>query len=218
MNAHGTQANTESGGLGSYSRDESPTSIHDRTRPLLAEIHIGMEAVLDLSFITPTLACGARFPIDRALQLADELSIRRVVDLRREEKDDEAALTRYGLRLLHLPTEDRCAVSERSLDEGVAWVVEGLHRGERVYVHCQHGVGRSALLTLCVLAHEGHAPLASLELCKDARAAISPSPAQLEALLRYLARPEIRREAWGELPSFDELAAVAYRHLRWKAG
>jgi protein-tyrosine phosphatase len=179
---------------------------------------LDMEELLDLSWITPSLACGARFPLGRVVDLASELSIRRIVDLRLEEKDDEEWLGRYGLRLLHLPTEDRCAVSERSLDEGVAWVVEGLRRGERVYVHCQHGVGRSALLTLCVLAHEGYAPLAGLTLCKDSRAAISPSPAQLEAFMQYIARPTIRREAWGELPSFDELAAIAYRHLRWKAG
>jgi protein-tyrosine phosphatase len=77
-----------------------------------------------------------------------------------------------------------------------------------VLIHCQHGIGRSALLALCVLVDCGHEPLAALELAKSRRAKVSPSPAQYEAWATWLRGREIAP------PSFDAFAAIAYRHLR----
>ena len=48
------------------------------------------------------------------------------------------------------------------LDDGVAFVNRHLDRGERVLVHCEHGIGRSATLALCVLVSRGMEPLDAL--------------------------------------------------------
>jgi protein-tyrosine phosphatase len=171
------------------------------------------ETSLDLSWVTPQLAVGGSYPASAAEQLARVLGIGCVVDLRVERCDDERALQAHGIELLHLPTRDACAMSLPMLDRGVAWVDEKLDRGLKVYIHCEHGVGRSALLTLCVLVARGDSPLRALARAKAARSQVSPSPEQLEAYRDWLAAR--RREGGAlEVPSFDELAWIAYSHWR----
>lgn len=166
-----------------------------------------MDATANLSWITPTLAVGGSFPIRLAGHLARDLGLQAVVDLRAEACDDEAVLKRHGLTLLHLPTEDHRAVDQAMLDAGVAFVVPCLDAGERVLVHCEHGVGRSALLALCVLVARGEAPDEAVETAKSGRWQVSPNPAQYEAWAHWLRRRGL------EPPGFDAFAAVAYRHL-----
>jgi protein-tyrosine phosphatase len=168
--------------------------------------------VIDLHFVTPELAVGASFPRGAAARLAREHGIGRVVDVRLEARDDEAELEVHGIRLLHLPTEDCCAVSARHLRAGVAFAVEGMELGQRVLVHCQYGIGRSALLGLCVLVARGNAPLEAMTRLKEARTVISPSAEQLQAFVRFC-REERRGAAW-PVPTLDALGAIAWRHLR----
>jgi predicted protein tyrosine phosphatase len=170
--------------------------------------------VIDLHFVAPALAVGARFPMEAAARLASEHGISRVVDVRVEACDDEAVLRTHGIRLLHLPTEDTCAIAQERIRRGVGFVSEGLDRGERVLVHCQYGIGRSALLALCVLVSRGAAPLEALERAKQARRVVSPSPSQLQAFVAFAADVKATRPVPWEVPSLADLCAIAWRHLR----
>ncbi len=173
---------------------------------------------LNLSWITEQLAVGGRYPMEWAAHLAQALGIRRVVDVRVEEVDDEAVLRTHGIELLHLPTVDMCALSVPMIHDGVAWVNTQLDAGHRVYIHCAHGIGRSALLALCVLVSRGMEPLQALERAKTARPVVSPSPEQLGAFLQWMRGwREGRQVAW-EVPSLESLMLIAYRHLRQDAG
>jgi predicted protein tyrosine phosphatase len=172
-----------------------------------------LPSVVDLQFIAPGLAVGSRFPVEAAAALASEHGIARVVDVRVEACDDEAVLRRHGIRLLHLPTEDTCAIVQERIRHGVAFVNEGLDRGEKVLIHCQHGVGRSALLAVCVLVSRGEEPLAALERAKRARPAVSPSPDQLQAIAAFAEAVKAERGAPWEVPAVRDLAAIAWRHL-----
>lgn len=167
----------------------------------------------NLSWITPELAVGGRFPIELAEHLARELAIRAVVDLRSEACDDAAVLCGHGVSFLHLPTDDHLAVSPAMLREGVAFANAHLDRGERVLVHCEHGIGRSATLALCVLVSRGLAPLAALELAKERRSLVSPSPAQYEAWIGWLRVFKRQHGSDWEIPDFEAFKAIAYRHL-----
>lgn len=167
----------------------------------------------NLTWITDHLAVGGRFPSEQVAHLTSVLAIRAVVDLRSEDRDDEALLVRHGITFLHLPTPDHGAVAAAMLDDGVAFVTRHLDRGERVLVHCEHGIGRSATLALCVLVAGGLEPLAALELAKSRRALISPSPAQYDGWVRWLAGLARERRAGWDIPSFDAFKAIAYRHL-----
>lgn len=170
------------------------------------------EPILDLNWVTSALAVGARWPMEHVAHVA-RLGVRAVVDVREEERDDEALLVRHGLGLLHLPTPDTRAIPLPLIHRGVRWVGERLDRGEKVLIHCQHGVGRSALLTVCVLVSRGEAPLEALERAKAARWQVSPSPEQLQAFLQFAAECRAREGRCWELPRFEALCAIAYRHL-----
>jgi protein-tyrosine phosphatase len=167
---------------------------------------------INLSWITEDLAVGGSFRPESAHVLARELRIKAVIDLRVEACDDAAALNTHGLAFLHLPTEDHCAVALPMLRAGVAFANRHLDAGEKVLIHCEHGIGRSATLALCVLVSRGHEPLKALRLAKSRRALVSPSPAQYEAWREWL-----QTEATCSAPSFDAFAAVAYSHLRARA-
>ena len=167
----------------------------------------------NLSWITDRLAVGGSFPGPRAVDLAQRHRIRAIVDLRIEACDGAQEVERHGMAFLHLPTEDHCAVTAAMLDEGVAFANRHMDRGERVLVHCEHGIGRSATLALSVLVSRGHAPLEALELAKTRRALVSPSPAQYEAWAAWLAAWKARCGASWNVPDFDAFKAIAYRHL-----
>ncbi|MFY3745791.1 protein-tyrosine phosphatase family protein [Anaeromyxobacter sp. Red801] len=169
--------------------------------------------MIDLHFVAPGLAVGACFPAEAALRLAREHGIQRVLDVRGEACDDAEALGACGIRLLHLPTRDTCAVPQERLREGVAFACEGLARGERVLVHCQYGIGRSALVALCVLVARGVPPLEALAQAKDARPVISPSPEQLEAFVAFAAHVRGEAGAAWPVPTLEALGAIAWRHL-----
>lgn len=163
---------------------------------------------LNLDWIAPDLAVGGAFPPEAVERLARDEGVRAVIDLRAEGRDDAALLDAHGVRFLHLPTEDHCAVSQPMLDAGAAFAAEHLARGERVLIHCREGIGRSVTLALCVLADQGGEPLAAMTQVKDRRYYASPSPAQYEAWAEWLRRRGLAP------PDFQAFAAIAYRHLK----
>jgi rhodanese-related sulfurtransferase len=167
----------------------------------------------NLTWITDHLAVGGRFPPERTEHLAQELRIAAVIDVRSEDRDDEALLRQHGIAFLHLPTDDHGAVTLPMIADGIAFARLHLDRGERVLVHCEHGIGRSATLALCIMVESGFAPLNALTLAKDRRALVSPSPAQFECWTRWMKTLRATRRVDWELPSFDAFKAIAYRHL-----
>ncbi|WP_374471849.1 dual specificity protein phosphatase family protein [Phenylobacterium sp.] len=167
----------------------------------------------NLSWVTADLAVGGAFPPGRAAELAGAHGVGAVIDVRAETCDDAVELEACGLDFLHLPTLDHHAVAQPMLDAGVTFAAHARARRRRLLVHCEHGIGRSALVALCIMVDRGFGPLEALARSKDARALVSPSPAQYEAWVDWLGRraPEARP------PTFDAFKAIAYRHLRQQA-
>ena len=164
--------------------------------------------LINLSWVTEQLAVGGSFCSELVPRLVREQGVRAVVDLRAEDRDDEAILQLHGLTLLHLPTEDHCAIDPSMLERGVAWVAGRVRAQERVYIHCEHGIGRSVLLAACVLVRFGDAPCEALLRIRRARAVASPSPVQLEAL-----RAWCHEQRLASPPTWAELEVAAYRPL-----
>jgi predicted protein tyrosine phosphatase len=163
----------------------------------------------EFDWILDSLAVGGSFPRGVAARLARDCGVSGVIDLRIEDSDHPEELAAAGLSFLRLPTEDACAVSQPMLDEGVAFARRMAAAGGRLLIHCQHGIGRSTIVALCVLVDRGHAPLQALTLAKDAREKISPAPCQFEAWAEWVAR-----DGRYAPPAFEDFARIAYRHLR----
>ena len=175
---------------------------------LRAEGGLDMEVwTPNFDWFTPALAVGGAFPCERTAEIVREHGFSAVVDLRSEACDDERALAACGVEFLHLPTEDLHPPTLESLERGVTFAERHLARGARVLIHCEHGIGRSAVLALCVLTRHGVDPLDALRLAKDRRWRVSPSPTQYEGWARWL------RSHGHEPPDFDTFQRIAYRHL-----
>lgn len=162
----------------------------------------------NLSWIAPDLAVGGCFPIHQARALATQHGVGAVIDARAEDCDDAVALEACGLRFLHLPTPDMEGVSQPMLDACVRFVRSAADDRLRTLVHCQHGIGRSAVLALCILVDRGWAPLEALATAKDRRAPVSPSEAQFRAWVTWM-----ERHGHGPAPSYHEFGMIAYRRL-----
>ena len=161
----------------------------------------------DFHWLTERLAVGGRFPAERTNELACKHGIGAVIDLREEDCDDEAQLRSAGVGFLHLPTPDLHPASADKLEQGVRFAREHIERGNKVLIHCQHGIGRSALLSLCVLVEEGWEPLDALLHAKNAREVVSPSHAQYRGWADWL------RSRGKPVPDYHTFGCIAYRHL-----
>lgn len=171
------------------------------------------ENPLNLDWLTPRLAVGGSLDTALAARLAEVENIHAIIDMRLEACDDADELRRHGIAHLHLPTADHHAVAQPMLKAGVDFVHIHHARGERVLIHCEHGIGRAPSLALCVLVAGGLSPIEALTLAKDKRPVVSPSRAQYEAWAEWLSMWKTARPATWEVPDFDSFARVAYRHL-----
>jgi protein-tyrosine phosphatase len=161
----------------------------------------------DLHWLANHLAVGGCFPADRARQLVRDHNIRAVIDLRDEDRDDEAALSAAGVRFLHLPTRDLHVGPPEMLDHGVGFAREHVDRGDAVLIHCTHGIGRSPVLALCVMVDLGMEPLQALEQAKSRRVQVSPSEMQYRGWAEWL------RHRGCQVPDYHSFGCIAYRHL-----
>jgi protein tyrosine phosphatase (PTP) superfamily phosphohydrolase (DUF442 family) len=161
----------------------------------------------DLSWLTEQLAVGGCPEPECVAELAGEYGIRAIIDLRDEDCDDQELLARAGLDFLHLPTPDMHPATPQMLERGVAFARGHIDRGGSVLIHCQHGVGRSALLALCVMVDLGWEPLAALAQAKGQRMCVSPSEAQYRGWAAWL-----ERHGHG-VPDYHSFGCIAYRHL-----
>lgn len=157
-------------------------------------LHLPLPDKLNMSWVTDHLAVGGRVrPMDiRALA---HVGVSGVVDTRAEYCDDVQAMAKEHIELLHLPTPDTYPMTIEQMMQGSAWVSERMRRGGRVLIHCEHGVGRSVLLTCAALVYDGMHAQEALELVKQKRWQASPNHKQVVRLREFEAACAARRGA-----------------------
>ncbi len=151
---------------------------------LAQALHIPLPDKLNMSWVNSHLAVGGRVrPEDiKALSL---VGVTQVVDTRSEYCDDEQALRAEGIELLYLPTPDTHPLTVEQLSQGAAWVQERIQNGGHVLIHCEHGVGRSVLLTCAVLVYGGMHAHDALELVQQKRWQAAPNHRQVARLKEF---------------------------------
>ncbi len=151
---------------------------------LAERIGIPLPDRLNMSWITPHLAVGGRVHPDDLARLAST-GITAVVDTRAEHQDDERALAGVGIRLLSLPTPDTYPLTVEQLCEGARWINAQIADGQRVLVHCEHGVGRSVLLAAAALVMGGMSASDAIRLIQRKRWQAAPNHRQVRRLQEF---------------------------------
>ena len=155
-----------------------------KAEQIAQKVHIPLPDKLNMSWITTHLAVGGRIHPDDIKALA-AVGITHVVDTRSEYCDDAEALAKEHIELLHLPTPDTKPLTIEQMLKGSQWVQERMKQGGRVLIHCEHGVGRSALLTCAVLVYNGMHASDALHLVQEKRWQAAPNHRQVRRLREF---------------------------------
>lgn len=155
-----------------------------RQEALATQLGVPLPDRLNMSWVTPQLAVGGRVRPEDVGRLA-RAGVTRVVDTRSEHKDDEEALTAEGIELLYVPTPDTHPLSIDDLRRGAIWVNQQLASGDRVLIHCEHGVGRSVLLTAAALVAGGMSAHDAVDLIQRKRWQAAPNHRQIVRLQEF---------------------------------
>ena len=147
-------------------------------------LHLPLPDKLNMSWVNDSLAVGGRVrPEDiHALGLS---GVTDVIDTRSEYHDDEEALAKEHIQLLYLPTPDTYPLTVEQLTEGAKWASEHIKDGGRVLIHCEHGVGRSVLLTCATLMYDGMTAREALDLVQQKRWQAAPNERQVARLKEF---------------------------------
>ena len=83
-----------------------------------------------------------------------ELGVRGVINLCYEYDGPKGFYSELGMKQLHLPTVDHFEPTASQITEAVRFIQDYKNRGEKVYVHCKGGHGRSASIAMCWMMNE----------------------------------------------------------------
>ncbi|HLI09260.1 MAG TPA: dual specificity protein phosphatase [Ktedonobacteraceae bacterium] len=156
-------------------------------------LHIPLPDQLNMSWITDHLAVGGRIhPKD--IPSLELLGITAVVDTRSEYRDEAELMEQAHIQLLLLPAPDTYPLTVEQLFTGSRWVQEHMQHGGRVLIHCEHGVGRSVLLTTAVLVYGGMSAHEALQLVQKKRWQASPNHRQVARLREFEAAVAAQRD------------------------
>ena len=151
---------------------------------LVEQMGVALPDRLDMSWVTSSLAVGGRIRDEDIVRLSQS-GVTRVIDTRAEYRDDEVALNQESIQLLYLPAPDTQPLTVEQLIEGSAWTLRQIRDGQKVLIHCEHGVGRSVLLTCAVLVRDGYSAEAALRLVQAKRWQASPNHRQIKRLHEF---------------------------------
>lgn len=157
----------------------------DSKSELLAHrLHIPLPDQLNMNWVTEHLAVGGRVHPEDIPALA-RAGVTHVIDTRSEYCDDAQAMAKEHIELLYLPAKDTYPLTVEQLRDGARWAVEHMREGGRVLIHCEHGVGRSVLLTCAVLVYDGMSAHDALQLAQQKRWQAAPNHRQVRRLREF---------------------------------
>jgi protein-tyrosine phosphatase len=107
-----------------------------------------------------------------------------VVDLQSEAARD---LTKFGLRRYAFRIPDRGSPPLSELSEIVRAVRHELNRGNKILIHCDKGLGRSALVACAVLVDLGFPSTQAYEIVKRGQPSALLANGQVNTLDEYMA-------------------------------
>ncbi len=157
-------------------------------------LHIPLPDQLNMSWVTQQLAVGGRIRPGDIPALA-RAGVTHVIDTRSEHSDNPQTLAKEHIQLLYLPTRDTFPLTVEQMMEGAKWAHQAMQQDGRVLIHCEHGVGRSVLLTCAALVYEGMQAHNALQLVQQKRWQASPNHKQVVRLREFESALDTSRRA-----------------------
>jgi protein tyrosine phosphatase (PTP) superfamily phosphohydrolase (DUF442 family) len=151
---------------------------------LAHKLHLPLPDQLNMDWVTEHLAVGGRVHPGDIAALARS-GVTQIIDTRSEHCDDADALAREHIELLYLPAKDTYPLTVEQLMDGANWAAERIQQGGRILIHCEHGVGRSVLLTCSVLVYGGMSAHEALQLVQQKRWQAAPNQRQIQRLREF---------------------------------
>lgn len=151
---------------------------------LAHKLHLPLPDQLNMDWVTEHLAVGGRVHPGDIAALA-RAGVTHVIDTRSEYCDDAEAMAREQIQLLYLPAKDTYPLTVEQLTDGAAWAAERIQQGGRILIHCEHGVGRSVLLTCSILVYSGMSAHEALQLVQQKRWQAAPNQRQIQRLREF---------------------------------
>lgn len=108
------------------------------------------------SYFIQNKALFGSFPTQEVVHILEELGVRCFIDL---TNSDESKTTPYNTKYKYIkyPIVDRKIPEDwksfAQLVVKICHVIHNLNNGEKVYVHCKGGHGRSGILVACIFCH-----------------------------------------------------------------
>jgi len=116
--------------------------------------------------------------------------------LTREEKselnlgDEESLCRANSIEFASFPIVDRRVPSSaEAFSEQMTKLVEKLANGQNVAVHCRQGIGRAALVAICLLIVSGMEPASAMERVGMARGCVVPETPEQRRWILDFAKP-----------------------------
>jgi protein-tyrosine phosphatase len=89
--------------------------------------------------------------------------------------DEETLCRANGIEFVSFPIADRSVPLEvEAFSKQVIKLAEQLANGQNIAVHCRQGIGRAALVAVCVLVLSGLEPMAAIKRVGAARGCVVP--------------------------------------------
>jgi len=139
---------------------------------------------MNFNWVTKNIALGTEFQEYEIPYLVNS-GFGAVLDLRAEACTEARKLRGFGLVYKRIPVMDNCAPSLNQYLEGIVFLDSNINNGDKVYVHCKEGRGRSATMVIAYLIKSGMAPIDAYQLVKERREEANPTLIQVYSLKQF---------------------------------
>jgi hypothetical protein len=140
-------------------------------------------AAPDVDELLPGLLLGAG-PSKRDCRRLRKAGVTRVVDLR-AEADSQSAAWGPDVTVVRVPVGDRDGLPPDQLERLSSSLNAWLREGHVVLIHCEGGMGRTAMAACALLIHRGYPLAEAYRIVRDCRPVVAPTDEQVQALIAY---------------------------------
>jgi hypothetical protein len=110
-----------------------------------------------------------------------------VADL--ELSHEESASRANGVQFLSFPIADRGVPnSKAAVAELTTQLASQIAAGKKIVIHCRQGIGRAALIAICLLIHFGLDPATAIQRVSEARGCPVPETAEQKSWIEQFSQ------------------------------